>query len=1626
MTTISFPRGLRALSVLVSSALLFSVHAWCSASSPDAAVPSASLTDGALARWTFDESSGGLFLDTTPHQHHAQLKPSQKESVQCIKGVFGKAASFSGPHSLEIPTGRLQFSTLNAITFSAWVKPTDLGGYKEIFRKEDGSDRILFSFQHNGTILSLGLNIGGYVECDAPTDPRVLLDGNWHHAAASFDGKQMRVYLDGREIHHCRRPGTIRAGGGASSFIGSSGGAGEHFQGAIDDLVIVPAAVDAKRIAAEYQHGITTVYKHVKKEIAQLKKCFVEKPTFAETLAATRRNLKEKKAALSSLISGTLTSLLTANFSEQYKQFVEVTASDPLLYLQAEGNSWNLQQAERTCLLMNEYMPLTEMQWSHASAQERKHWRRVESLLEKFEALKKEGAASAASPEWIELIIEGGSYITPRPVRHEPVAPYVTPYTPETKDLSREQADTMLEEDWLFQAGNKPDLRRLQNEIAWTRHLASRIQKQHHRSVDFSRELTHLSELEKRSALPQAEYETLYLSVRRIKRTIMFKNPVIDFDAVLFVDIPYPKGSEWPHETRHRLGYMGGPGGRLLILKDLSPAGHLTRLMPQEPLHGTFWRPDLSFDAKRVLVSFKPANEKNFHLYEINSDGTGLRQITHGIYDDVDPIYLPDGKHIIFVSTRGHNYVRCMPPTNSFVITRCDLSGKNMYIISRNNEPDYLPAVMPDGRIIYTRWEYTDKPLWRAQSLWTMNPDGTRPFTFWGNQSVWPDLIKDARPIPGSSRVMFTGAAHHNWFAGSIGIIDHEKGLNFPDGLTKVTAEVSWPESGNGPVDPVESENYHRSGAFDAYQNPYPLSEHDFLVSARRNGSFRLYLMDTDGNKELIYKGAHHILHAMPFKKRTTPPVIPEKVDWPSKQERLDPKPGLLYSNNIYHNTPTKLRGKAKYLRLLSIDPKTYTYWYKRPYASTGPVVSMIASEGVKRIIGTVPIEEDGSVCFEAPSGKALHFQLLDDKFRALQTMRSFTGVMPGEKRGCLGCHELHSVTPDTDMSAKALLRKPSRITPPPWGDASVSYPRFVQPVLDKYCGECHQGDGKKRKEPDLTFRPGYSIFNEPYVLLTGHPSWGRPYNKPDNPPPGFGIADTLIVEGYHQRDPAAYITLPPMTKLSYKSRLVEIASSGTHYDVTVDPISRRQLIAWVDTMCPYRGEEEIRAIPDPEFQGIDWLSIRPQIKSAPDVVRPGPIEEGIGYSVSATAPDPGSVLAGAADPTIIAAPAGKPGWYVYATGRGLPFYYSKDLVHWERKGRVFSSPVPSWARKKVPGTRGIWAPHITRINGLYYLYYSCSTFGKQRSVIGLAVNKTIDPDDEDYEWIDRGEVIASVPGSSFNAIDPAAFLDTDGRMYLFWGSFWSGLKAIELDPATGKPKKGAKRINVVDRREPPNAVEAPYVIKRGGLYYLFVSFDSCCDGARSTYRVMVGRSEKITGPYRDARGRSLLEGGGTLVVASDARWRGPGHNSILKHDGKDWLVHHTYDMKHLNRHRILQVRPLYWQEEMWPVAGQPLVLTHDKPKKKITESLILGTWRQTVDYREESARTIELAAGGKIRNASAGSSWKLEGNKLTLSRKPESAPGGERIDEVLVEPAGGSYIGRNQNFQVVCGRRID
>ena len=785
------------------------------------------------------------------------------------------------------------------------------------------------------------------------------------------------------------------------------------------------------------------------------------------------------------------------------------------------------------------------------------------------------------------------------------------------------EGQTLLEADWLMQCNNKPSAKFVTDEIGWARELAARLAKIKG-CPSLKAQLDKLAQLEKQVAgAKSAEaIKKLYFEVRAAKRKIMFANPLVNFDKIVLIDNPFPNGkrgdatNEWRHEARHRNGFMAVMGGRLLSV-GLDPGGEVKSLFGDRV--GSFWRPDVHFNGKKIVVSFQPQGHKSYHLYQVDSEGKEVRQLTFGDYDDLDPVYTPDN-HITFCSSRAHTYVRCMPMTHAYAVARCDADGKNIYVVSRNGEAEYMASVLNDGRVIYTRWEYTEKALWRIQSLWTMNPDGTNVQTFWGNQSRWPDVLTEARAIPGSRRVMFTGLGHHDWFNGALGIIDPAGGLNYPDGLTKVTPEVRWTEVGDGPAEKTESRTYHSCRNFRAYKTPYPLSEEDFLCSAIVSGSgrFQLYLMDVHGNRELIYKGRHNGYYAMPLAARTAPPAIPDRVKWPKIGSNENPAPGVLYSNDVFSNAPKILKEKGKYIRSVVMDPKSYTTWHKT-VQHDGPAISVFQADGVKRILGTTPIEKDGSICMEIPPGVAVSFQMLDEKKQCIHVMRSFTGVMPGEMRGCFGCHESNLSTrgnPAAGSNSIAMRKGPKKPVEPPWGyKTSISYTRFVQPVLDKNCAKCHQDPRHKAfKKLNMTYRPSkhrwrarvhtrpgdVSPFTEPYLMLVGGgQGWGGRQKK-------MPLSGVYVVESYNSGgDGSDLKTLPPYSAFSPKSTLIENASSGKHNKVKVSPEDLEKLVAWVDLNGPYLGDEEIRKMYDPfSFAAENISAVRPRVATAPVINR--------------------------------------------------------------------------------------------------------------------------------------------------------------------------------------------------------------------------------------------------------------------------------------------------------------------------------------------------------------------------------------------------------------------------------------
>jgi len=274
--------------------------------------------------------------------------------------------------------------------------------------------------------------------------------------------------------------------------------------------------------------------------------------------------------------------------------------------------------------------------------------------------------------------------------------------------------------------------------------------------------------------------------------------------------------------------------------------------------------------------------------------------------------------------------------------------------------------------------------------------------------------------------------------------------------------------------------------------------------------------------------------------------------------------------------------------------------------------------------------------------------------------------------------------------------------------------------------------------------------------------------------------------------------------------------------------------------------------------------------------------------------------------------------YWIFTTGVGVNSWRSKDLSHWERGPRVFETP-PAWITNVVAGHRGhFWAPDVIRHNGQYWIYYSVSKFGVNTSAIALASNPTLDPADPDYRWSDRGVVIQSNKGDDFNAIDPSVTQTADGRLWLSFGSFWSGIKLTELDPATGKRLSPDSPLRPLARNK---TIEAPFIFRHDDYCFLFVNWDFCCRGTNSTYNIRVGRSREITGPYLDRDGKDLAQGGGTLLLGTDGAFIGPGHAGIIEEGGKFWFSCHFYDGTQRGVSK-LAIRPLSWNADGWPVVN--------------------------------------------------------------------------------------------------------
>ena len=641
-----------------------------------------------------------------------------------------------------------------------------------------------------------------------------------------------------------------------------------------------------------------------------------------------------------------------------------------------------------------------------------------------------------------------------------------------------------------------------------------------------------LDKLSNDSGATDDQWEQLWLQTHRLRRRIALANPLADVGPLAFV-------KRVPSSMSHQLTQYGGrrarPGGGVFVL-DAPGKSMQVRRLDQGLSMGSPLHLDVSWDGKRILFAHcetdpdatewgaKP--DQFYHLYEMAVDGSGLRQLTDGRFDDFAPRYLPNGK-ILFSSTRRGGFHRCgRGPCPVYTLAVAEADGSNIRVISFHETHEWDPAVLNDGRIIYTRWDYVDRHAVHYQQLWSVRPDGSDVRIFYGNNTLNPVGVWEARPIPGSNYVMATAAAHHAMTAGSIIRLDVTQGIDGLEPITRLTPDALFPESearverwynATGVTTKPEVSEEELRWPNHCYRTPLPLSDDFFLAAysfepllgepfANRASMFGIYLVDQFGNKELLYRDAAISSQwPMPVRPRRMAPALPSMLAEDPSGE------GTFLLQDVYASWPllSDARDTVKALRIVQVLPKT------TPHANTPRVGLANASPG-KQVLGTVPVEVDGSAFFRAPAGIPLAFQALDERGMAIQTMRSLTYLQPGEQTSCVGCHEHRTTAPDSGGVGLAALREPSSIAPGPDGSKPFSYPILVQPILDRKCVSCHGGE-KTEGGIDLTGTPEgqFSRSYNALVRLVPFSQWhGTPQNnhEPLTHPNQFGArASTLM-----------------------------------------------------------------------------------------------------------------------------------------------------------------------------------------------------------------------------------------------------------------------------------------------------------------------------------------------------------------------------------------------------------------------------------------------------------------------------------------------------------------------------------
>ncbi len=725
-------------------------------------------------------------------------------------------------------------------------------------------------------------------------------------------------------------------------------------------------------------------------------------------------------------------------------------------------------------------------------------------------------------------------------------------------------------------------------------YLASEHGERYPRAEEF---LTRLGALEPRVGLQGVE-PSVVKDVGALRReALVDANPLMRFDRLLFV-------RRYTYQSNHYYtDYINGCvhfGGNLCVLS--LEDGSVTELVPSLA-GGIFGRFDLSFDGQRVVFDYKKAIGEGFRIWEVGIDGKGLRQITfpptdeaerirkykiNDLYqhhtDDMHPCYLPDGG-ICFVSSRCERGILCDPPDlfTTTTLYRMNRDGGAMEVLSQSPVSEASPSVMNDGRILYTRWEYVDKPDVVIKCLWSMRPDGTGSAEVYGNLITFPDTLLHGRAIPGHDNLFVViGAPHMPLGVGTVIRVDLDESIRTRSPMTYVTPDVDireeygyrhlrdgrWVRDGNGPL----------------FVDAYPLDPSFYLVSCNPDkpwndvSAYGLWLIDVFGNRVLIHDDDEmSCWQPVPLRSRVRPPAVAssrstlaavrEKDAGRTGRDATTSAPAAarrvtegtageatVVLTDVYRGLEGVERGTIRYLRVLETLPRPWAarrFWPGDGGYQQHAIVSMNGSLHVKRLIGIVPVESDGSAGFIVPADRNLFFQALDEDFMEVQRMRTFVNLRPGESRSCTGCHSEQGWAPDNQPVA-ALRIPPRRLAAQP-GDAKaerpIHYPTDVQPILDRHCVRCH-GAERLDGELDLSGAPT-TLFNRSYESLVRK----------------------KLVQVFHENQPKTgpAAPIPPYSLGSHVSALVSFLR-GDHYDAKLDRSELIRVVTWIDANSPYYG----------------------------------------------------------------------------------------------------------------------------------------------------------------------------------------------------------------------------------------------------------------------------------------------------------------------------------------------------------------------------------------------------------------------------------------------------------------------